>query len=301
MISNALAQHGRALRSSLRELFRQPLASLLNLLVIAVALALPLGLYLLLGNAQRAAGNLPTEPQISVYLRVDAQAQDIDRVRAEINKLPGIAAVRFISKAQALDILQQQTGRIDILAGLDGNPLPDAFVLTLKQRDEAASNSLAAELLALPAVEQVQHDAAWQKRLLEWLAFGEKLVWLLAALLGLATAAATGNTIRLQILTRRDEIEVARLFGATSSFVRRPFLYHAWLQGLLGGALALLITVLAGSWINPHVTALAQSYGSDFSLRGANLTEAGVVLGSAILLCSSGAWIAVSRHLAAGR
>lgn len=295
---NFITQHARALKSGLREIFRQPINGVLNLLVIGVALALPLGLYLLLANVQLVAGKLPAEPEISVFLRVDAQGQDIGRVRATIDKLPAIKTVRFISKQQALDDMQKQSGQLDILAGLDGNPLPDAFVLTLKERNETLTRQLSAELLALPAVEQVQHDAVWQQRLTEWLGFGEKIVWLLTALLGLALAVATGNTIRLQILTRRDEIEVARLFGATATFIRRPFLYHAWLQGLLGGGIAIGIVQLARWWINPHVEALAKSYASQFSLRGPNLIEAGIVLGVALVICAVGAWAAVSRHLA---
>lgn len=293
-----VAQHGRALRSAIRELFRQPVSGLLNLLVIGVALALPLGLYLLLANMQMLAGKLPAAPEISVFLRTDAQKQDIDRVEAAIEQLKGVQSSRFISKQQALDEMQRQSGQMDILAGLDGNPLPDAFVLTLKDRDEHRTRQISAELLALPAVEQVQHDAVWQQRLNEWLGFGKKIVWLLAAMLGLALAVATGNTIRLQILTRREEIEVARLFGATATFIRRPFLYHAWLQGLLGGLIAIALVEIARHWINPHVEALAKSYGSAFALRGANPAEAAIVLAIALLLCAVGAWAAVSRHLA---
>ena len=295
---NFVTQHARSLKSGLREILRHPIGGLLNLLVIGVALALPLGLYLLLANAQDVAGKLPAQPEISVFLRVDAQSQDVERVRSAIAKLPGIKSTRFVSKQQALEELQHQSGQLDILAGLDGNPLPDAFVITLQERNQALTRQLSAELLALPSVEQVQHDAEWQQRLSEWLGFGQKLVWLLAALLGLALAVATANTIRLQILTRKDEIEVARLFGATATFIRRPFLYLAWLQGLLGGAIALGIVQLARWWINPHVEALAKSYTSQFALRGPSLAESGVVLGVALLICALGAWSAVSRHLA---
>lgn len=295
---NWITQHARSFRSGLREIVRQPVGGLLNLLVIGVALALPLGLYLLLANVQAAAGRVPAAPEISVFLRPDAQAQDVERVRTAIGQLKGVATTRFIPRAEALEDLQRQSGQLDILAGLDGNPLPDAFVLTLSERNESTARQLAAELLALPAVDQVQHDAAWQQRLAEWLAFAGKLVWLLAAMLGLALAVATANTIRLQILTRREEIEVARLFGATAAFIRRPFLYHAWLQGLLGAAVALGIVEGARWWINPHVLALAKSYGSQFSLRGPTPLEAGVVIGVSLLLCAVGAWTAVSRHLA---
>lgn len=294
---NYLTQHARSLRSGLRELLRHPVGALLNLLVIGVALALPLGLYLLLANVQQVAGRLPSDPEISVFLRTDAQEQDIERVRSSIARLSGVASSRFISKQEALEEMQRQSGQLDILAGLDGNPLPDAFVLRLKERDEKLTRQLSAELLALPPVEQVQHDAVWQQRLNEWLGFAEKLVWMLAGMLALALAVATANTIRLQILTRREEIEVARLFGATASFIRRPFLYHAWLQGLLGGAVALGLAELARWWINPHVQALARSYASTFSLRGPSAVEAVAVIALSLLICAVGAWAAVSRHL----
>lgn len=294
---NFITVRSRAWRQALGQLWRQPVGSLFTLLVIASTLVLPLGFYLLLANARDVAGRLPAEPELSVYLRVEAEAQDVAKVKAAIAHLAQVKSSRFIPRAAALDELQQSAGQIDVLAGLDGNPLPDAFILTLNSREPEVIHQVSAELLALPAVDQVQHDAAWQERLRQWLGLGQQLVWLLAVSLGMALTVTTANTIRLQILTRRDEIEVSRLIGATAAFVRRPFLYHAMLQGLLGSLLAIGLCELARAWLAPEVTALAKSYASQFVLRGANWLEMACVIGPSIGLCMLGAWIAVSRHL----
>jgi cell division transport system permease protein len=182
----------------------------------------------------------------------------------------------------------------EVLQALGRNPLPDAFIVT---SDPSSLEALAADLAKLPLVAHVQADAAWARRLAAIAAVGRLALWLLSALLGIGLVAVTFNTIRLQILTQRDEIEVSKLIGATDSFIRRPFYYLGLLQGLIGGAIALAI-VGAGLWLlNREVGVLAQSYGSAFRFRFPPPGDAVAVVLFAGLLGWLGAQLSVTRHL----
>jgi cell division transport system permease protein len=179
-----------------------------------------------------------------------------------------------------------------VIGALGRNPLPDAFVVTSKE-------DIAAELAKLPGVTHVQADAVWARRLAAAAAIAQLGVGVLAALLGAALVAVTFNTIRLQILTQRDEIEVSKLLGATDAFIRRPFHYLGLLQGMAGGALALLIVSVALWLLNREVQVLAESYGSSFRLAFLPAGEATAVVLAAGLLGWLGAQLSVSRHLRA--
>jgi len=181
-------------------------------------------------------------------------------------------------------------GLAPVIAALGRNPLPDAFVVTAKE-------DLATELAKLPGVAHVQADAVWARRLAAASAILEAALWLLAGLLGAALVAVTFNTIRLQILTQRDEIEVSKLIGATDAFIRRPFYYLGLLQGVVGGIVALVLVAAALALLNREVAVLADSYGSNFRLGFLSLLEAA----AAVLLAGGlgwlGAQLSVSRHL----
>lgn len=287
-----------AFQRTLGGIVRAPLSSLLNLLVIAIAAAFPLGFYLLIASAQGVIGKLPVEPQLSVYLRTSVTADEINTLKQHLQADTRLAGVRFIGKDEALKQMQASVGSGDLLAGLTDNPLPDAFVLTA--HTDASPESLEAlqkELTASSGVDQVQLDSAWARRLQQLIAVGKGLLQIILVLLAVALVLITGNAIRLQILTRRDEIEVAKLIGATDAFIRRPFVYFAAMQGVLGGLLACAIVWGARTWLNPAVEALARSYGQQFSLALADWRVVVVTLVVTTLLCLLGASLAVGRHL----
>ena len=230
-----LAAHRRAFSATVARFAGAPLTSLLNVTVIGTALALPLGFYLVLSNLQGLARDYSPEPQVSIFLVAGAQATDVQDITRRLKSLPGIAGFRFVPRDQALESLQSRTGLADVIAGLGHNPLPDAFVVNAG-RNATALESLRAEFSRWPKVAEVHVDSDWARRLDSLLALGRYAVVMLASALALALIAITFNTIRLQILTQRDEIEVAKLIGATDGYIQRPFLYLGSLIGCAGGA-----------------------------------------------------------------
>ena len=222
---NWLRQQLRASLAALRQLGAHPIATLLTTLAIGVAISLPSGLYLLLNNLERLAGDLPAQPEISLYLDTDIPAAERDAVAARIKQHPALASHRYIPRDVALQALGEAQHLADITAGLEQNPLPDAWVIQPKNTTPAQMKGLEIEFAKLPGVAEVHVDSDWAQRLQAALALGQIAVLLLAGLLGIALVAISGNAIRALILAKRDEIEVSRLIGATDRYIRRPFLY----------------------------------------------------------------------------
>jgi len=281
-----LRQHRQALvRASAR-------IGILNTLVIGIALALPAGGYALVESLRVLTGRLTLEPQISLFL--DGKSADPDALAARLKRDPRVTGVRFVAREQALKELAAVQGVPELVAALGRNPLPDALVVRAAPE---AIGPLAADLAKLPGVAQVQADAVWASRLARIARVARLGVWLLAAVLAAALVAVTFNTIRLQIVTQREEIEVSRLLGATDAFIRRPFYYGGLLQGLLGGAVALALVYGALALLNREVAALAQSYGSGFQLAAPGVADAAAVLAFGALLGALGARLSVDRQL----
>ena len=279
-----LRQHQQAFAQGLRKL------SLLNVLVIGIALALPAGGYALLESLRPAGARLALEPRISLFLEPQAKRTEAEALGARLRADRRIAEVRFIPREQALKEMSAVQGLAEVVGALGRNPLPDAFVVTSKE-------DIAGELARLPGVAHVQADAVWARRLAAAAALVQLGLTLLAALLGAALVAVTFNTIRLQILTQRDEIEVSKLIGATDAFIRRPFYYLGLLQGLAGGIAALAIVGAALALLNREVRVLADSYGASFRFDFLSAPEALAVVLFAGLLGFVGAQLSVSRHL----
>jgi cell division transport system permease protein len=283
-----LRQHRRALLSALRRL------SVLNAVVIGVALSLPAGGYALLESLHGVGARLALEPQVSVFLRPEAKRAEVDAVGKALRADPRIAAVRFVPREQALKELAGVQGLPEVIAALGHNPLPDAFVITSR---EPILDPLATDLARLPGVAHVQADAAWARRLAALAGIGRLALWLLAAVLGTGLVAVTFNTIRLQILTQRAEIEVASLIGATDGFIRRPFYYLGLLQGLAGGGVAIAIVCAGLALLNREVRVLADSYGSAFRFAFPPAGDALAIVLFAGVLGWLGAHLSVGRHL----
>jgi cell division transport system permease protein len=292
-----LRAHRQALALVLRRLGRAPFGSLLTIGVIGIALSMPAGLYVALQNLGAVAGQFKGEPQISLFMAAGATAEDARRIEAALKQDPLVEEFRFIPRDRALQELAQTSGLGDVAAGLERNPLPDAFVVRPATADADQMAKLRDSLQRLPKVDTALLDAAWAKRLNALLELGHRLVLLLAALLGFALLAVTINTIRLQILSHREEIEVSKLIGATDPFVRRPFLYQGTLQGLLGGGAALAVVGLGLHLLSPSVNQLAQLYGGAFQLRPLSLGDSLALLLFAATLGWLGAFLASVRHL----
>jgi cell division transport system permease protein len=292
-----LIEHLRVLHYTLRRLLLTPNATLLNILIIGIALSLPVGGYVLLKSVQTLGSKIAGTPQISVFLAAGTGTADIERIGDKLKQHGGIKSIEFVSREVALKKLQQSTGMSDVIGGLSQNPLPDAFVIYPKDGNVKALEALRDELKTWQHFEHVQLDSAWIHKLEALLDFGRMAVAILAALLSFALIAITFNTIRLQILTRREEIEVAKLIGATDAFIRRPFLYFGLTQGLLGGIAAWLLVAISLQLLNHQVGNLTQLYASNFSLQHLSLADSVTLLGFSAYLGWLGAWFSVSQHL----
>ncbi|MGQ0656247.1 MAG: permease-like cell division protein FtsX [Betaproteobacteria bacterium] len=283
-----LRQHARAMAAGARRI------GLLNALVIGVALALPAGGYALLESLRALAGRVQLEPQITLFLPADAKRAEAEALGARLRANAALAAVRFVPREEALRELSSVQGLSELIAALGRNPLPDAYIVVPRGKDAEA---LAAELGALPGVAHAQTDAAWARRLAALARLGNTVLWVLAVLLGAGLVAVTFNTVRLQILTQKDEIEVAKLLGATDAFVARPFQYLGLLQGVAGGALALVVVAAGLALLNREVAPLAASYGSAFRLGFPAPADAVAIVLAAGFLGWLGARLSLRRHL----
>ena len=292
-----LRQHRQAIAAAFGKLAAQKSASALNALVIGIALSLPAGGYALLSSVRAVVKGASLEPQLSLFLRADAKRADADAIGARLKGDARVGTVRFIPREQALKELQATAGLAEVVASLNRNPLPDAFVVRPNAADVAALDALARELRADPAVAHVQLDSAWARRLGAIAGTARLAIALLAALLAFGLVAITFNTIRLQILTQRAEIEISKLIGATDAFIRRPFFYLGALQGLAGGLVALGILWASLAALNVGVSELAASYGSTFRLAFLAPGDALAVALFSTALGWLGAYLSVSKYL----
>ena len=272
--------HAYSLVASAGRMLHKPWATALTIGVMAVAITLPLGLWAALGNVERFTGTVQQSRQISLFLKPRIT---LDRANALAEQLRGrgdIASLALRTPEEGMEELRRSSGLGEAINAVDGNPLPSVLIVTPKG-DETM---LAESLRTLPEVDVVQHDAAWRQRLDQWLRFGVRLAWVLAALLGFGALLVVGNTVRLDIQSRRDEIAVLQQLGATDGFIRRPFLYLGLSYGLVAGLFALGLLTAADHALREPLAELARSYGSQFALRGFELSHAvAIVLGAGIL------------------
>ncbi len=296
-----LQRHAQVALDSLGRLWRNPLPSLMTAAVIGIALALPSSLYLLLDNLHRVSGAWDGQASLSVFMKDKVPPAKRDDLAGRIRGWQEVASVQVITPEQALAEFSTRAGLGDALESLDENPLP-AVLVVVPQADHttpAAAAALQQKLAQLPEVELAQLDLEWVQRLNGMIEIARRGILLVGALLALAVLLVIGNTIRLEIQNRRDEIVVTKLIGATNPFVRRPFLYSGLWYGLLGATLAWLL-VSAGFWLLADpVARLAGLYQSNFILQTRPLASLGVLLGSGVLLGLLGSWLAVGRHLSA--
>jgi cell division transport system permease protein len=291
-----LVQQRAALALALRRLAETPTVTLLAAISIGVALSLPAGGYLLLGSLQQFGQGHAATPQISVFMALDADDKASAKVGEQLKSLPAAGRVEFISR-EATQKRLREAGLAQVIDSLPHNPFPDTFVLTPPDTAPEALENLRAQLEIFPRVDHVQLDSAWAKRLSLLLDLGRTAVLLLAVLLGVGLVALIFNTIRLQVLTKREEIEVSRLLGATDAYIGRPYFYFGALQGVLGGLIACAIVYASAALLQERVAELAELYGMNLSLRQLRIVDILAVLGVASALGWIGAAFAVRRHL----
>ena len=292
-----MTMHAHACERALKRLISQPMVTFLSVFVIGMAITLPLGLYVMFANISAAASRVNTEPNLNVYLALNASEQETREVEKRLKAMNNVDRVTFISRDAALAEMKRVVNLADLVASLETNPLPHAFSVRPSASDAAILESMRISIAQLPKVENITMDFEWAQKLRRFGTFAERLVLLLGLLLATAVVLVTGNTIRLQILTQKDEIEVSQLIGATRHFIRRPFLYFGALQGLLAGMVAVLAVFAFVWWAGAEVQALTTSYGSSFSLSIPNFKVSLAVIVASASLGWFGAFLSVWLYL----
>jgi cell division transport system permease protein len=294
------SHHRDTIRISLLKMMREPVQTLMTVAVIAIALALPTALYLTVENIQRLGSNFESSAQITVYVQNGAKPEAIKKLQDKLENLPAVDSVSYISAEQALLEFKALSGFGSALRYLEDNPLPAVFLvqpIVSEPIDLAQTNSLIASIADLPGVEDVQIDMQWLQRLHSLTEVGHKVVLALGATLGLGVLLVIGNTIRLAIQSRRDEIIVVKLVGGTKAYVRRPFLYNGVLLGLFGALAASIMLYLSVVWISSSIADLADLYQSQYRLAGLGFLRFLMLMCLGGLFGLAGAWMAVSKHL----
>jgi cell division transport system permease protein len=294
-----LTRHLQTLVGSLGRLSKHSLSTAVTMLVIGLALALPAGLHVLVSNAQQATGGWNRTFSIGVYLRTSATLQQARQLEEQVERRREVAAVQLVTADQALRDLRRDSGFDAAFAVLEANPLPHALIVqpAPAYASPDALRALAESFRTLPRVESVELDSAWVDRLNAILSAARRSIVLAAALLALGVIGIIGNTIRLDIQNRREEIEVTKLVGASDAFVRRPFLYAGVWYGLGGAVFAWGLTVMVVAALSQPIGRIAASYGSAFHLAGLDGMASGVLLASGIGLGWLGSYLAATRHL----
>jgi len=292
-----LAAHIASLMSAIRRLGTHPLASLFEVIVLGIALALPVGLYVTVQTVRSFAGRHHTEPEISVFLTLGSGPKEIDSVKQRLAKLEPVDKVTFISRLEASGTLRKSDALAEVLDALPENPLPDAFTVRLREADPVRLDAAKVEIAGWPNVALVQVDAHWARKVQAAVRVGQATGLLLGTLFGIAAVAITFNTVRLQMLQRRSEIELTRLIGATNGYIRRPFIYFGGLQGLLGGVAALAMVALSIRLLSQTLNDFSMAYGMDLEVYMGSPEHAMVFLAGTALLGGVAAWLAATRYL----
>jgi cell division transport system permease protein len=291
-----LRHHRLSAADSLQRLLDHPWSSLLTWLVIAIAMALPVGMNVALENARSASSNWDRPAQISLFLKAGLEEKAARQLQLKLVEREEIEESSLVTSDQALEEFRRTSGFGDLLESLDKNPLPNLIIVSPSVEGNALA-ALQVQLQSLPEVDQAVLDMEWVQRLASLMTLGRRIVLAVGALLILGVILILGNTIRLAIESRRDEIVIVKLVGGSNAFVRRPFLYTGLWYGVGGGLLAGLLVSAALWFLGEPAHNLAQLYQSGFEVKGLGVMGGLnlIILGG--LLGLAGAWLAVSRHL----
>ena len=296
-----LQRHAQVALASLGRLFNNGLSSSMTCAVIGIALALPIGLHVILNNLQTISGGWDSGASISLFLQQSVSDQQAGALALKLRQHQRIESVELVTKEAALAEFRRRSGFAEALQALDNNPLPALLVIQPKPAytTAEAAQKLVRELELLSEADIVQLDLQWVRRLQAITVIAQRAVLVLATLLGMAVLLIVGNTIRLEIQNRQAEIEITKLIGATNAFIRRPFLYTGFWYGLFGGIIAWLLVAVSVTLLKGPVAKLASLYESAFDLSSLNWLNVLTLLGGSALLGLLGSWLAVGKHLSA--
>jgi cell division transport system permease protein len=301
-MSNWLNHQLQAIRLVLLRIRKNLLSTLMICLVIGVAMCLPSAFYIVIDNLSKLTDHMQKETEISLFIKLDADKNTVNEIDALLAKNSAIKHFHFVSKEEAWQQLQlkskDDTTVGDVINQLGKNPLPDAFFIEANSSDPEALEALRIELESIDGVEQALLNTEWAKRLSTLLSLSKKLTFFISVLLAVVLLVIIGNTVRMQILTQKDEIEVSYLIGATGSFIKTPFLYAGMIYGLLGGLLAVIMIAGMILTFNYSISQISHLYSSDFSLSLFNGKFYFTVIASAVMIGWIGSYVAVTRAIA---
>lgn len=290
--------HLQSLVFSLGKIYRSPTATLMTIAVIGITLTLPAGFYLFLKNLQNISGDFKSTSQITLYLDLSMELDTARSLEAELQKDALIADTQLITRTEALDDFKQHSGFGESLDQLNSNPLPHTIMVQpVVDIDTLTIKTLLAQLQARDEVDIAQLDTEWLERLYTIIEIAQRIVIIISLLFSFAVLLITGNTIRLDIQNRYQEIIVTKLIGATNAFIRRPFLYGGLWYGLFGGIISWLLVELSALALSEPFTRLNLLYQSDFQLVTFSFSDFMILIISSTLLGLAGSWLAVARHL----
>ena len=298
-IRSACGHHLHTIQDSFNRLAKEPLQTIMATSVIAIALSLPATLFVTVDNARQLGSSYESFSQITAYLASDASSKQVATIKHQLEAIPEVKSVVYISPDQALEEFVHSSGFGSALGYLEANPLPPVFIITPKAESPMPdqASQLVNKIKLITQVEDAQLDMLWLQRLQSLTQIGQKIVLALGAVLGMGVLVIIGNSIRLAIHSRRQEIIVVKLVGGTDAYVRRPFLYSGLLMGLMGAMGASLILVLGFWWLGASITHLSELYGSQYRLNGPGLQGCMLLVATGGVLGLCGSWLAVGRHL----
>ncbi len=297
-MNNLINHHVQAIKLVLARMHHNMLSSLMICLVVAVAMCVPGLFYLGVDHFAKFTNHMQDETEISLFLKLNTTADTIADIDTLLAKNDAIKQFHLVTKDEAWQKLQDKSESNSIINKLTKNPLPDAFFIQPKSNDPETLEALKSELQNIPGVEQALLNAEWAKRLSTLLALTKKIILFIAVLLAIALLVVIGNTVRMQILTQKDEIEVSNLMGATKSFIRTPFLYAGILYGLAGGILAVLMIAVIVQLFNYSVAQISNLYNSDLSLNLFNTSLSLTIIAAAVFIGWLASYLAVTRAIA---
>ncbi len=302
-MSTWLNHHLQSIKLVLSRMHANLLSTFLICLVIAVAMCLPSLFYLGVDNLSKLTNHMKSETEISLFLKLDVTSDNIAKIDSILAKNIAISQYHLVTKDEAWQQLQVKSKENQNISSaieqLGKNPLPDAFFIQAKSSDPETLETLRNTLQSIPGVEQAVLNADWAKRLATLLSIGKKLIFFITALLAIMLLVIIGNTVRMQILSQKDEIQVSYLIGATNSFIRMPFLYAGVLYGLFGGLLSILMIAGIIQTFNYSVMEISKLYSSDFSLNMLNIDLYFTIIGLAVTIGWLGSYLAVTRAISA--
>ena len=296
-ISAYLLHHLQSLVFSLGKIYQAPATTIMTVAVIGITLSLPGGFYLFLKNIDAVSGDFRSSTQISLFLDLGVDDRRARALEREIASMPQVESTEFISREKSLEAFRRDSGFGKSIDTLSSNPLPHTILVQPLEADTFTVRNLLNSLQAMPEVEIAKLDTEWLKRLYTIVEIARRSVMIITILFACAVLLIIGNTIRLDIQNRYQEIIVTKLIGATDAFIRRPFLYGGIWYGLLGGIISWLIVELGYLAIAGPLQRLNLLYQSEMTLITFSFTDFLVLIAASTLLGLAGSWIAVARHL----